>query len=306
MKLTAKQLQRLLRYLGVGLLAYLLFLYLTFPGNLIKDRVLSEVERAFGTGVRARDMSIGLIGGVQLNGVELDLPRGPIQLDRLQVRPRLLSLLIGRRSASFLARVRQSEVGGSVSQRRETIELELQLKKVELPLVLGLLGQKDLNLTGSANGQLTLAGPSREIPAGNLSHAKGQLTLNIPKPVLEASTITLPQNPMFGPMSGVPLALPRTAFQDFGLNLSLSQGAAKVNKLALKGDDLSANVGGTLQLASLLPLSQLQLNVELNVGSKYRPQLDTFKGLLPTSMKVDGGKISFNVGGSLQQPFLRD
>ena len=252
-QLTPKQWKTLLQYLGLGAAAYLVFLFLTFPTNLIKDWALGQIERQTGLPVQAKAMSLGFFSGVRLRGVQIDAAGGTLSLDQIQLRPRFLALLFGRSSASFSLRSADLAASGFFRGGKEKTSFEATIQKANLAGLLPALGVKGLQLTGTLAGSLNLEGPTAELRQLNLTKAKGQLSLSLPKPVIEESKVNLPQNPRLGAYAGMPFNLPRTLFQDLSLAAALDKGTLKLSKLALRGEDLSAAANGTVALTSSFP-----------------------------------------------------
>lgn len=305
MILKNKKWKRISKYVGLGVIFYFIFLVITFPTELIQDRMLESISKAIGSKLNAKKVSLSLFSGVKLDDLEVKIGDSPLRLQRLSVRPSLLSLIFGKQAASFSARAKGIDLNGSLSRAKENIDLELDIDSLELKELLPLLGENDLKLKGIVAGEIELNGPEKEISRGNLSNASGLISLKSNKPSILASKYKLPRSSAFGPFSGTPINIPKTDFKKLNLRGKLEKKVLKISRLNLDGEQLSANVNGKVKVAKIFNFSQVDFKIDLTLGQKINKQLETFKPMLPKGISYSGNKASFNLGGSMRNPFIK-
>ena len=84
-----------------------LFLIVTFPTDVLKRRIVNEIEKSTNLKADIKDMKISPMLNVKLYEVRLgkDYENLNISIDRLSVSPSVLSLLLDRKKIPFTANV---------------------------------------------------------------------------------------------------------------------------------------------------------------------------------------------------------
>jgi type II secretion system protein N len=117
----ARQILRVGAYVLIGLLTFVFALQLTFPYERVKDRIVDALADKYD--VTIGDVSRGFFpGSMTLSAVSLrsrrvkpDDPITVINIDKLEVRPSLLSILHGKISVDFDAKLGVGELSGNIA-----------------------------------------------------------------------------------------------------------------------------------------------------------------------------------------------
>lgn len=268
---------------GLGLIVF--FTFWKLPDEKIKQLVVSEITRAAyeeaGIELRPRTVSLSWIFGptLRMTQVSAQMRSGPaVILDGIKVSPNLLSLLIGRMSASIALWKGKSEVDVSVHQSSGGFGLALDADLPTLDFV-GAKGQVDLSLkvSGKTNKPQSYDGYA------NLSVAK----LEIPEQEIQF------------------LKLPSLKISAGKARFKIEQGIAKIEELNLgkEGDDLILKGQGEATLATYIEQSNLNLKGTVKLSPRVSSSLPLLEALLGPGKQADGS-YAFRLSGSPSSPFF--
>jgi type II secretion system protein N len=283
----AAQLARLRRFAvpAAAVLAFFLFVLLTFPFDTLARRIEVEAQRA-GT-----DLRIGSVGpaflGFRARDVRLRGGDGPeLRFDSVTVRPDLFAMLLRRTSFGFSLDAYGGSARGHVAMSNDP----------------ALPGVRSLRI--DANDFDLHAFPLREL-AG--VEALGRVSLKADLPALQ------PPDAATGSMSatGKQLALaggsvqgftlPRTVLGDLDAVIPLDKGVARFEKAQIRGGDLDVDVEGTVRLRPLLSLSQADLRLRLRPADRWLNQNSTVRGLLGLLQRQPDGSYLVPLTGPVSR-----
>lgn len=279
---------------AVGLIAFGLFLVLTFPYEVLARRIEIEAQRAgaeltigsAGAGglasVRARDVR------VRLAPVAGAVAWPELRFDRAVFSPDILALLFRRTSFGFSVRGYGGTARGHValsndprlpgvsSLRLDAVDLDL----ASLPL---------REMAGvSVAGKLSV---KADLPALlPVETAQGALTLALDGAALRGGTV-------------MGFSLPPTTLGRIDGSVAVEKGIARVDKTAARGGDLEADVDGNVNLRPLLSLSQADLHVRFRPADHWLNENSTIKGmmgLIQNARQGDGSYV-FTFSGPLSR-----
>ena len=292
---TPARLQKLRRGVvpAAAVLAFFLFLLLTFPYEMIGRRIEVEAQRA---GV---DLTIGSIGGRGLFGVRARdvrvkpaaAPGEPIvelRFDRVDVSPDLFAMLLRRTSFGFALQAYGNTARGHASLSNDPKLPGLQSLRLEAPdLDVHALPLKDLaGLDGSGRVSLKIDVSSlqpADASGGTLSLTGRQLGVT------------------GGNVRGFPM--PRTSLGDVDVSVTIDKGLARVDKAQARGGDLHAEADGNVRLRPLWSLSQADLHVRFRPGDRWLNENGMIKGalgLVQNARQPDGSYV-FSFTGPLSR-----
>ena len=242
-----------------------LMLYLTFPFETLAQRVESEAHKA------GFELSIERLGpagllGVRARGVLVkqasELPGGApleVKLDRLDLKPEVLALLLRRLAVGFALESFGGEAHGVVRVSNDpkapgvsTLALDasdFDLKQLPPSLLqeLELLGRLGLKADLTSLQHLEAASGSLSLALKGAGVIKGTLKLG----------------------EGMSFPLPKTMLGDVTGSVTIDKGIAKIDKCTVRGGDVEADVDGTIRLTPLLSLSQAELHLRLKPSDKW-------------------------------------
>jgi type II secretion system protein N len=277
-----------LAFAGFSLFAFLFSLYLTFPYEALRQRLVAEATNA-GLFVRIKSVGPGFFG-VTASGIELakpsdsGAPAQTLQIQSLSLRPALIPLGVG-----FRAKLLGGTVGGAVGGLSGlTVKANLD----DLNLASGnLKGISGLDLEGRVNGSLSLTLPagSGKSAAPDLTQASGELDLRIEKALIKGGTVMVP---MYN--EPVPMDLPRIEPGEVNARVKFDKGTGTVEQVQAKGKDLELDASGTLKLGRSVDASELALGLKLKTDPAFVQRLGMVGAGL-SIMPPDKDKPDFRV-----------
>ncbi|MFI5322621.1 MAG: type II secretion system protein GspN [Thermodesulfobacteriota bacterium] len=137
-------------------IAFVVFLFITFPGELIKKRIIAEIENNTPFKVDIDKAGISPLLSLEMEGVKLYKSKDRyIELNSLIIRPSILALVLASPKFLFKAELLNGEIEGSLS----IIKAETRIKNIEATVKhLNIDSIPSLLLSGDGSDQLALDG----------------------------------------------------------------------------------------------------------------------------------------------------
>jgi type II secretion system protein N len=137
-------------------IVFAVFLFETFPGEIIKKRIIAEIESNTPFTVDIQKASISPLLSLNMEGIKLYKSKDRyIQLDSLSIRPSILALVSASPKFPFKAELLNGEVEGSIS----IIKSESRLKNIDATVKhLNVDSIPSLLSSEQASDQIDLAG----------------------------------------------------------------------------------------------------------------------------------------------------
>lgn len=280
------RLAKILRYAGLVafyLAALIVFCFLTFPYERLRDRLVDEFNsRQTGPEpLRLQLESLGAywIGGVEAKGVQLISPPkrattasadaappkpGVLRVDSAHARVSLLSLIFGSVDLSFGADAFGGTISGTTSESDGTRAVELTIEDVSLaeaPLLAEAIG---LPMSGTVGGTLDF-----RLPEGKLAKADGTLNLEI---------VGLSAGDGKAKIRDT-IALPKVEAGDLKVVGDASEGQLKFTDFSAKGPDLELVAEGSMRLRDPLTTSLLSMTARFRFTERYTTKSELTKVL---------------------------
>lgn len=304
----------MLGYVGFFVLCSIVSLYLTFPMNALKPRVMSMLQRAVQSAgpkpgrhgspaeVQVGDIALYRLTGVELKHVKVRLastepePKPSWDIDRAAVRLQLLPLLLGRRWLSFAADLYGGSLGGEaaiVDDRLAELSLEAEGLRTESipPLVAKVGAPLEAALDIDAKLSLDKGDKIREgtirVQGRDAKLGPGTLKLPVPPVSLDCKLKT--------PMD----------LGTLDLQIAIADGKAKIEPAALVGKDVDVRVKASATLRSTLTSSPVTgaLVFKFDEGLMERePEVKSALELADLRIKSGkhaDGSYHFRLAGSL-------
>ena len=139
---------RPLSYVVFFLAAFIVFIFITFPGDLIKKRIIAEIESSTPYKIDIEEAGISPLLSIELSGVKLYKSKDRVlKVDSLSIRPSVFALILGTKKFPFKAKLLNGEVEGSVSMAGSRAkEIEATVKHVTIDSIPALLSSDDAQL----------------------------------------------------------------------------------------------------------------------------------------------------------------
>ncbi|MEE8300915.1 MAG: type II secretion system protein GspN [Candidatus Tectomicrobia bacterium] len=282
---------QILAYTLYGLAVCLVLVYLTFPYDLLKQRLIDQFSQG------DLQLKVARIGpdfppGVALRNVRLvaehlDLPGAVIQAQRFRAQPAWFLLLAGAIKTQFNATLYSGRLHGRVisPEAHEAAKWQIQGDFADLRLERHPLLQKagEAFLRGQLEGDLALT-----LDAGGQME-QGTLNLRLQSAVLVG-----------GKHPGLPLQRD-LACDTLQSQIKMTAKQMQIVSFTCRGDDLSIQIRGTVNWRQPLQNSSLNLHLQLRSESAYKQEL----GLIATLVRRRPdrrGTLSFSIRGTMRQP----
>lgn len=271
------------RRLLVGLYllsAALVFLYIGFPSEALRDHVAHRLSASLpGLSVSIGDLRPALPAGIVLKGVRVYHASAPLAvIDLLSINRDLFSLWQAKTHYDFDGSVGDGQISGTAevdtAGAPKRVSLSARLVGVllqKLPATQRLFGNK---LSGRLDG--TLGVTDAGILTGKLAVSEGRV---------ELATPLFDQNVF--------------SFRTAAADLSLQNGTVMVRNGRMKGDDMDAEVSGSIALDAQQGKSALNLSGRVTPHPAF---LAKVAGSLPPALLRRRTGISFRVSGALNSP----
>ena len=269
--------------MGLYLLsAALVFLYIGFPSEALRAHVTHSLSAGLpGLSVSIEDMRPALPAGIVLKGVRVYHANVPLAvIDQLRIHPDLFSLWQAKTHYDFDGTVGDGQIAGTAeidtAGGRKRVSLNARLAGVllqKLPATQSLFGNKlagRLDLTLGVNDAGTLT--------GKLAVSEGRVELATP--LFDQNVFSF-----------------RTAEAD----LSLQNRTVMVRNGRMKGNDMDAEVSGTIALDVAEGKNALNLSGRVTPHPAFLAKVE---GSLPPTLLRRRTGISFKVNGALNSPGL--
>jgi type II secretion system protein N len=284
------RLQQVLRWFGYGVfycLCLVLFAYLTFPYERLRDRIVAEFN-AHQTGpkplrLKLGDLSSYWLSGIEAEQIELISPAEPasaepgasgeaakpqkpkvMTIDQAHGSISLLRLLFGTVHISFGADAFGGELSGLTSDADGSRKLEIELDELDFgqaPLFGDAVG---LPLSGKLSGTIDLL-----LPEGKLSKADGKINLKVVALAVGDGKAKIRDA----------IALPKVDAGDLVLEAEATNGQLKVTNLGAKGPDLELSSDGSLRLKDNFDSSIMSLGLRFKFTDSYTNKNEITRGL---------------------------
>ncbi len=267
-------------YPAFYLVAFVLFAYLTFPFDRLRDRAIvafnedqkktggttqlevDHIDSYWFSGLDARGVRIISPASVNFDGTKK--PASELDIDRATVRVALLPLLIGRIKINFHVEMIGGTIDGSTEKVGEDRNFDIELAKLSVGDFSPVVSALGLPMGGELQGHVSLA-----MPEGKLSKANGSINLTIADFSVADGKTKIKDT----------IALPRMNVGDLELQCDVADGLLKVTKFAAAGQDLDFSADGKLTLRDTFAESQADLYVKFRFSDKYKNKDDKTRAL---------------------------
>lgn len=306
----SNRLKSTIAYLIVGIVSFLIFLYISFPFNVVREVFVSRINESMIQAKLPMRMTLGRIGpvfplGIALADVQItniNAPDVKLNLKRAELSPSLLSLFLGNLSVSLA--VEQSD--GSVlldmtsgisglskslnsrSFRLPAAEIELQFKSFQIqPFIAGLLGYVrssnnpavktfesllQTDVSGLVNGKVKFVNPD---PGDSLERMTTDVDIEIVKAFFEIKDESL--------------AIPKQTFTEAKVQAKLKKKVISITTATkFVANDIKLSLSGDLNLSDQFDFT----NIKLKMGLKLLGRLkENFDFTLPVGVGCNPSKM---------------
>jgi type II secretion system protein N len=264
---------------------FVVFLYLTFPYDIVRDTIVQKLESQGKVHVTIGDIEPFRLSGVRITDLKIadadDERKVLLGVDEARLRVRPTQLALGRVWVDFDIYAYGGGFAGSFCRRGGILDLamnfaDLRLAKYDIRELAKKYGQLDVD--GTIGGDFSM-----HVIKGQRKGNSGALNLNLDR--LRLANIT-----MLGS------TLPNIAFEPGKLSMELQHQQFKLNDFSLKGDNLSVQASGQVFVNEDTPKKS---RVNLNVKFKPSDELEDGLGVLAMGLGEpdSDGYFEYRVNG---------
>ncbi len=282
---------RIVGYISFFFSALLLCIYLTFPWDAAKDKVLLMASKKTGATITADKLEPNWITGIEAERVSITTRKSPepIEIKELSARIHLMPLLGKRLGITASMPMAQGNVDAEVVQQPDAVDVDAKLDNLELALVPGIKEATGLPLGGQLNATIKLI-------AGTKDPTTSEGTIKLAVKGLEILK--------GGKLKGFPV--PELAIGDLDWTIPVNAGKVKFNNLELTGDNILAKIDGEIILKKRTEQSVLNLTVAFKPTAAFIKKEPILKGALQmpqvSRAKARDGFYTYQASGTIKYP----
>jgi type II secretion system protein N len=295
--------------LMLGVASFVLFLFLTFPYEVLKETIAVELSQATGFDIRIGEMSATLPLGIEAKDVKVTAPQSgaSVSLSGLNASVNPFMLLLGKLKATT-----ELEAGGGNMVvaldfglldliRGDAVPRHVTFDSKAFPL--DQLATFGLTVASNAPGANPMVAPL--LGAIGLSaqlNAKMDFALDTKNPTQSTGSAEISLGKAILKLSHPSLGLPDQAFKKATIKAKVEQGNFVLDKdSGFISDELELKTDGKITLKPVPTASVLDLKivVKLNAGlkEKFGFLIDAF-----TQNAASEGQLTMQVRGPMEQP----
>lgn len=275
-----------LSYALFFIIAFIVFLTITFPGDVVKQRIISEIQNSTPYKVEIKSAEVSPLLNVNLDQVVIHKSQNQfIELDAVTIKPSLFSVFSNTPKIPFTAKLQGGEIDGTVrvNKSNEGIEeLSADVKNLKIDAIPDLLseeGKSEIAIHGRLNGNLNLAFNPK--PAGEFDFVVEGLEIDNLK------------------VKG--MKLPSLTNLTSTFNGNIEDELTKINELTVKGDGIDLEISGTAPLFwALSEGGILDLGYRVEITDSNLARYKTF--LEPYLAKHRDGSLGGKILGTVMNP----
>lgn len=297
-----KKLAQWAGYIALGGVAYILFLYWTFPFDNLKGRLEGGIEKALGPDydIHITQISPSFVTGVVLKGISLTVRSGGItqpmlDVDKARVRVGLFSLLLGNPEASFSLQFKKSTIDGRVAKRDTSLQIEADLDPVQLTNVPWFASVLGLKLAGNVSGTMTMSMPLEgnrpSEGAINLSFQGGELEAGSKIPLGQAGSMDITN------------AIKFAQGKDSKLVMKWSKGLVDLSSWKWADGDIQLDLRGQAFTAVNVANTRLNVNGTISLSPQFEKDFPIITMI--SKQKQADGSYAISVTGNLSHPAIK-
>lgn len=270
----------------IGILFFILFLYLGFPYESLRRRIIGELEAKTPFVYEIEKVLPHPLLGLSFKNAVISSIIGTkkvkvLEMERLRVAISLIQLLRGRTSLRLWGDTLGGTVEGRLSRSGGQTKLTLLGREMNLRKIQVLRDVVGVEMVGILRGKTTLT-----LGEGDISRQSGTAEFTVSE----------------GKFSKLPL--PGLAPLGVGLiqgSLEMKGGNVIVKRFAFSGGDFNGEVLGNILLDARLSQSRLNLRITIKPSAQFDPKHRVLLSLIGRREKTEGS-YGFSLRGTLGNP----
>ncbi len=275
-------------FILLGILLFLLFLYLGFPFETLKRRIIWELEAKTPFQYEIQDLHPHLLSGLAFKNVVISVAVDSkklrvLTIERCRITLYPIPLVWGKVSLRLWGEVLGGILEGDFFRRGKQGELTLSAKDVNLQHVHILREITDVEVGGVLEGKGRVA-----VKEGNISEQSGSVEFVVNEAIVSKL-----------PLPGIaPLRVGRIQG-----SVDLKLGRVIIKRLTFSGGDLDGQMVGNILLNFPVSESRVNLRITIKPSAKFESRYRLFLSLLGQEGRT-GDPYTFSLRGTVRDPRL--
>lgn len=297
-----KRLAQWAGYIVLGLVAYVMFMYWTFPFDQLKGRLEGAIEKSLGAdySVRIAHISPSFITGVVMKGVLVSVRSGGssqtiMDVDKAKLRVGLFSLIFGNPEASFSLQFKKSSIDGTVGKRDNAIRIDAELDPLLMPSVPWFATVLGLQLEGKISGVLSMT-----MSVDGSRPSEGSVDLNFQGGELKAgSKISLGQAGSMDVTNPITFAVGKES----KLAMKWSKGMMDLTQWKWADGDIQFDLKGQAFTGISAANTRLNVNGTITLSPQFEKDFPIITMI--AKQKQADGSYAISITGNLNHPSIK-
>ena len=150
-----------LSYISFFVIAFFVFLIITFPGDIVKQRIISEIQNSTPYKVDIKTADVSALLNINLKNVTIHKSQNQfLELDSITIKPSIFSAFSNSPKVPFTAKLHGGEIDGFIKVNKsnnkiEEVQADIKNLKVDaIPDLLSEEGKSEILIHGRLNGNL--------------------------------------------------------------------------------------------------------------------------------------------------------
>ena len=284
MNLIRKNIKSIIAYTLFSLVVFILFLFLLFPREEIKSRLIYEIEKGTATEIKTKGDEWIFPLGLAFRGMEFT-KKGETtthtlaHIDRLTLDVPVKGILSLSPMSVLTADVYGGSAKGLITLRRDNRIMQANWTNVDLSRI----------------------DPIREIPAEIAGRVSGDLVLSLTNNMPEGQIRLLIKGGKLGKIKVMGFALPDIPVDELQGGIHIKGYTLSLKDIHFKHSDIKGTIKGDIQFQSEKGPGNLNISIRFALGEKLKKEYQGLLTLIERS-KDREGYYTLRIKGNLQKP----
>lgn len=287
-------------YFCLFVFSFFVFLYWTFPYDVLKDRLVTAATQQLGGDydVKVGDLSPSFFTGALLKNVKILKHEGDKVstvwgASKVKIRASLSSILFGKTNISFDVKNQKSEVEGSFKTTDDGFSFDGEFEDFNIGDFGIFTGEDSAKLVSAINGSLRLNINKRQI-----IQSSGMADLKLSNISLKAGELKLGE--------GVSFNIPELILSKGSgstLKFELTKGAIRIKEIKLEEGDLKLDLTGDVFMSSTFKNYRMNLRGSFSVSQKLEQAIPIL--FMVEKQRQPDGTYPVTITGRIGQPSIK-
>ncbi len=282
-----------LGYSFYGFLLFLILIYIYFPYDLLKDRIVDRLNNTLNKGVYIQKINPLLPLGVDFRDIRIisesrDSKIIIFSADKLKVRLQLTSLFSKTRQIKYFTSAYGGEIYGRIGVQRDNSRNKIWINADFNDLILEkhhaiAEGLFNASVSGRVEGDIEITNYS----PGRKGAMKGKIDINIGSGSIDNLKI-------------MAIPIPTIHYDRITGGVKFVRDNLRIKGLKLEGNDINIEVRGNILFRRDFSKSPIDVNIRFKLSPSFESEMGILKNLIKKG--GIGGFSSIKIAGTIEKP----